>query len=122
MQFVPLGQIPIAKTKAYSIEKEMRFFLNETLCNLYPEIRPSSHGAKKKIHKKKKTNSQTKNQKKNTVPLEKTAKNQLPQDLNDETTTLHKTKVFPPLITMLFHLIPFPRINQQRKMRKKKRK
>ena len=26
MQFVPLGQIPITKTKAYSIEKEMLFF------------------------------------------------------------------------------------------------
>ena len=55
MQFVPLGQIPITKTKAYSIEKEMLFFLNETLCNLYCEIRPSSHGAKKKSIKKKQT-------------------------------------------------------------------
>ena len=114
MQFVPLGQIPITKTKAYSIKKQMLFFLNETLCNLYPEIRPSSHGAKKKIHKKKKQTLKQKIKKKNTVPLEKTAKNQLPQDLNDETTTLQKTKVFPPLITMLFHLIPFPRINNNK--------
>ena len=74
MQFVPLGQIPIAKTKAYSIEKEMRFFLNETLCNLYPEIRPSSHGAKKKIHKKKNKLSNKKSKKKYRSPRKNSQK------------------------------------------------
>ena len=74
MQFVPLGEIPITKTKAYSIEKEMRFFLNETLCNLYPEIRPSSHGAKKKSIKKKKQTLKQKIKKKIPFPSKKQPK------------------------------------------------
>ena len=122
MQFAPLGEIPITKTKTYSIEKEMHTFLHRALPKIYSKKPSSFRGAKRKkpIKKKKKTNSQTKNQKKNTFPLENTAKNQLPPDLNEETTTLQKTKVFentekfPLLMTMLFQLILFPTINNNK--------
>ena len=109
MQFVPLGEIPITKTKAYSVEKQMQTFLHSALPKIFLKnlLLP---GEQKNPRK-------TKNQKKNTFPVENAAENQLPPDLNEETTTLQKTKVFentekfPFLMTMLFQLILFPTIN-----------
>ena len=53
MQSVPLGEIPITKTKAYSIEKEMRAFLNNTTQNLFWNTFFFPQSKKKKSIKKK---------------------------------------------------------------------
>ena len=53
MQFVPLGQIPITKTKAYSFKKEMYTFLHRALPKIYFEKPSSSRRAKKPSKNKK---------------------------------------------------------------------
>ena len=56
MQFVQLGEIPITKTKAYSIQKEMHTFLHSLLPKIYSDEKPSSFPGTKKPYKKKEKN------------------------------------------------------------------
>ena len=53
MQFVPLGEIPITKTKAYSVEKQMQTFLHSALPKIFSEKPSSSRRAKKPSKNKK---------------------------------------------------------------------